>query len=698
MTMRKQSAKKMVGGFLAIGLAALSSGCLERELKPLNPCLVSGVTASIAVSNVDKVDILFMVDNSNSMAQEQEALKAQFPTLINVLTSGERTPGDPMPFPPAKDLHLGVVSSDMGLVGVSGVSLCMGFGDDGIMIDPAAQGCSGGVSGQRFLSYTAGVTDPGALATNFGCLATLGTGGCGFEQQLESTLKALWPRNDFSIKTGEPIAKNRIDFLKDMTGGGFGHGDQENKGFLRNKVQDGLSLAAIVIVSDEEDCSSRDTSHFKPMGQLMANDPNYGVDLNVRCYANKDNLYEIGTEVLGMDGRPTYPNGRYLPAFKALREGSENLVVYAAIVGVPPELVSKDARAKVDFGNRMQRRAYYEGILGADAMQEVVVATPTPMDPNAKKLRTSCNTAAGTAYPPRRMVELAREFGENAVVQSICNCLPLLPDGKTPAPDCKADFSDAVGAIIEVIAKQLGAVCLPKPLTRKADGMVGCNVVWELPKAGTAPAMTPTECGQAAFLKPVSGERVAVNDRGGKNCDVTQLPTDPSNKVDPGTTGMQGWFYDDFTDQLAKECSPSTPHRIAFTSAAKPPTGVTVKLECLDENQQLKINSNRDDVEQAATVPGTSKVAEIGTPCAGVKDSGGMPIAGDKVCEITLAGGKGVDNSMFCHPDLNVCVLKCSSTSDCPSAWECDERPATVMAAGGKAYCVNPTCGASGDK
>ena len=52
-------------------VAGLLGGCLDRELKPLNPCLVSGVVAEIAVTNIDKVDLLFVVDNSGSMARSR---------------------------------------------------------------------------------------------------------------------------------------------------------------------------------------------------------------------------------------------------------------------------------------------------------------------------------------------------------------------------------------------------------------------------------------------------------------------------------------------------------------------------------------------------------------------------------------------------------------------------------------------------
>jgi hypothetical protein len=57
-------------------IVSCGMGCLDRELKPLNPCLVSGVSRQVQVKNVDKVDLLFMVDNSNSMAGEQQSLRA----------------------------------------------------------------------------------------------------------------------------------------------------------------------------------------------------------------------------------------------------------------------------------------------------------------------------------------------------------------------------------------------------------------------------------------------------------------------------------------------------------------------------------------------------------------------------------------------------------------------------------------------
>ncbi|HKU42546.1 MAG TPA: hypothetical protein VJR89_30520, partial [Polyangiales bacterium] len=267
------------------------------------------------------------------------------------------------------------------------------------------------------------------------------------------------------------------------------------------------------------------------------------------------------------------------------------------------------------------------------------------------------------AYPPRRMVEVAKAFGENAVVQSIC----------------QDDFGPAMDAIIDVIAKQLGAVCLPRKLVRKADGTVGCNVVWELPKAGTAPEQTPTACGGALpWLKEVDPGRAPTNERGGRNCKVDQLAVKMLNTIPPG----DGWYYDDFSAASMNECPKSQPQRVSFSDAAKPPTGVTVKLECLNETQ--KLSNTRLDIREGQP--------EVGQACQATMPDG-TPFADDKKCIIELKDGNQ-DTSMFCHPKLNVCVKGCNGTADCPAGWVCDSRPQSKADAKDRAFCTNPTCGA----
>ena len=164
---------------------------------------------------------------------------------------------------------------------------------------------------------------------------------------------------------------------------------------------------------------------------------------------------------------------------------------------------------------------------------------------------------------------------------------------------------------------------------------------------------------------------------------MTQLAVTNTAPKAPPPAG-EGWYYDTFTDELARSCNKSQPQRVAFTAGAKPPTGVVVKLECLNETQRLA--NTESNVSTAAPQP------EIGSACGkDVVTSGAL--AGDQACAVDLTNGSQ-DTRMFCHPQLNTCVRTCKSSPDCPAAWVCDTRADTIQQTGGKAYCVNPTCGA----
>jgi hypothetical protein len=641
---------------IALIIGLLGSACLERELTPLTPCLVSGVTSSNSIDNIDKIDLLFVVDNSSSMREEQDSLRRQLPKLIRTLTSGERSPDDPRRFQAIKDLHLGVVSTDMGTPGIAGIEGCdPNGGDDGRLQNLGRMpGCA--ASYPSFLSFRAGA-DPDAFSNDFTCVAMLGTGGCGFEQQLEAPLKALWP-SVYTDAMGNVVAKNPVTFAATSEQGLLGRGDVApslggNGGFLRNDPKTGLSLIAIVLVTDEEDCSSRRYDHLVPPELLSPDSPLASQDMNLRCHLNKQNLYDV--------------RNRYLPAFQALRPGRPDLVLFAAISGVPVDLVSSDARQNVDFSDPEQRDAYYAGILNDGRMTEAVDPGTAPGSGNGNLVPSCVRPAAApggkpqTALPPRRIVELAQAFGENGVVQSIC----------------QDDFGPAMDVIIDAIAAHLQSVCLPRPLVRKADGQVRCHVVWELPKPGAAPETTITRCEDApAFLKPVGPGRAATNESGGQNCEVQQLALTSSALP----AGLEGWYYDDFSEDLVRACQADRLQRVAYTHAAKPPTGVVEKLECLNEVQRVPVP--RDDLDSSAEQP------EIGDDCGNaIAGSGQTP----RRCELRLRDGS-VDPALFCHGERNVCVLGCASANDCPAGWECDARAASVAAGGGGAFCVNPTC------
>jgi len=647
-------------------ICLLCGGCLDRELKPITPCLVSAVSREVKANNIDKVDLLFVVDNSRSMAGEQASLRKEFPRVIRVLTTGERFPGDPDAFPAITNLHVGVVSTDMGVPGVSFDRCSADGGDDGRLLNIAeGDGCS--EMYPQFLSYVSdslqgSTAAADRFANDVGCIATLGTQGCGFEQQLEAPLKALLPRVQ-SDAMGNVLA-DQIRFRATTEPGTWGKGDLPlaqggNMGFLRNDAEQGLSLIAVVVVTDEEDCSVQDTEHLKPKNQLLADSPYYEEDINLRCFKHKQFLYDV--------------EQRYYQGLRRLRPGNEDLVVFAAIAGVPPDLVAPEALAGVDFREPTQRDAFYDRILADARMQEVIDPASNPGSGNGELTPSCVRPASGeaeptVAFPPRRIVQLAKAFGQNGVVQSIC----------------QEDFGPAMTAIINVIADRIVKSCLPRALVREQDGTVQCDVVWELPPTAALGSDTPTACDQRTFLAEVDRGRAPSNERGGRNCKVTQLPV---TALSAGAVPVgDGWYYDDFSDELRKLCAPTEPQRVAFSQAARPPNGVIVKLECLNETQHL--DEDRTDTSPAVVAP------NIGTACGGT--IAGDELSGDAACLVTLKDNT-IDARMFCHPALNVCMRACTTDRECPAAWACDGQPDALASAGGRAYCVNPVCGTGGD-
>ena len=679
---------------------------------------MSGVVDKISVQNVDKVDLLFVVDNSGSMREEQEALRVQFPRLISTLTRGVRADGTA--FPAVRDLHLGVVSSDMGLPNVPDRNALgcgadgPGLGDDGILQNRPNPGGAMGVACQPgyprpFLAFTlqpdAAANDRNAtqIANDFSCIASLGTMGCGFEMQLEAGLRALWPSDNLLTNGMQGTFADNRPFLDGTPFGKEGPGGP-NTGFLRNNVADGLSLVAVVYVSDEEDCSSHSMNHFVPERFLPEGDPLKQVGLNLRCFnegvrtggeANRDN----GAANL-------YSVSRYAQGLKALRPGNENLVIFAAIVGIPTTLA--DRQASVDFTDPLERNNYYDSLLNDPALVETV--DPNSIANNNPNLTPSClrnvpgSDVPQRAFPPRRFIKVAKEFGENATIQSICS----------------DDFTPAVNQIIDIIARQLGAVCLPRKLDADSTGRVSCDVVWELPLPGMANANTPTVCEQSpALLRRPDPDRDQMSKEGRPLCVVNQVPvvacapgSDPAcvngfmpNQVEgmdeDGPRFRDGWYFDDFSTEI-QNCTGASKQRIAFTNRnggvdAQPPSGVTVRLECLQEAASVVVP--RTDL----IAIGNQAPPSIGSSCdmdidCHVPVTFDACVAGENYRVDN--GGTCTDVQMFCHPKAKACAAMCNNKSECLPGFECDDRATTLAAtspdgdpANGRKICVNPTCG-----
>jgi hypothetical protein len=596
--------------WLAAPAAALALfGCPDEDLAPLEPCTVSGVSAEVPVSGVDKVDLLFMIDNSGSMAQEQAKLAEQLPKLVDILTSGVRE--DKTTFSPVRDLHVGIVTSDMGLNG-SDISLtsCDGFGDDGKLLKTSkTKSCSTNAPA-GYLGYSPGGSGSSLedVKSDFTCLADVGTEGCGFEQQLESVYKAVAPP---SVK----FAGNR-----------GGNADGANKGFLRPDA-----VLAIVHVSDEEDCSvtnegmvlfdeNTSSKDVKLPGSTTKN-----LGLNIRCAFGNPDERETQVEKAGL----IHPVKRYYEDFiKNVKPLNAERIVFAAIVGIPD-------------GTDGSTPAGLEEILKHEKMGfHVDENTGTPKgDPSNRNTaaKAACvrldnaNNEITNAKPAVRFVKVAQGFGENGVIQSIC-----------------ADsFAPAVNTIIDKISKQLTGACLPRSLNPNSDGLVDCDVVEILGPSGTPEKCSAKRGRKFKEMRNVNGESRVV-------CDINQIAIGDDNsmlgespKTLEGVDPKIGWYYDDFSTQVTEECPADKRRRISFSPEEAEPQDATLRFECF----QPVVSSDDQAVGKAA----------VNTPCIEDKD-----------CSDRKGQDPYV---LFCESETtNTCQVRCVQDSECPPSWVCESQ------------------------
>ncbi|MDQ3032837.1 MAG: hypothetical protein M3Y87_10495 [Myxococcota bacterium] len=348
---------------------------------------------------MDQLDLLLMVDNSNSMAEEQAALMVELPRLVRALASGDADGDGSVDFAPIASLHVGVITSDMG-VGGAAVPTCSAgaggamFGDDGVLRTSGRTSIPGCMATYpAVLGFMAGESTD-AFASDVACVASTGTGGCGFEQQLEAVLKAISPA------TTQPwTAPGYVP--PTFFAGTSGHALGANAGFVRPG-----SILAAVILTDEEDCSAADAELFDPASETYSDS-----DLSLRCFAYPEALHPIS---------------RFASGLRALRRDARRLAL-SVIAGVPPGVAGETA-------------AEYDAIL---ALPDMAARTDPAMP---TRLVPSCNVPGrGVAFPPRRIVELARDLepsGAQTRVHSICD----------------ASLAPSIDALIESIA-QASAAC-----------------------------------------------------------------------------------------------------------------------------------------------------------------------------------------------------------------------------------------------
>ncbi len=137
-----------------VGLGMLATGCLTRPVVSNQTTLKTNFTDSLSNTGVDKVDILFMIDNSASMGDKQVLLADAVPDMLNRLVTpncvdangnpngtqadanGACATGAPE-FSAVHNMHIGIVSSSLGGRGGAGATGKYASGDQ---CNPSADG------------------------------------------------------------------------------------------------------------------------------------------------------------------------------------------------------------------------------------------------------------------------------------------------------------------------------------------------------------------------------------------------------------------------------------------------------------------------------------------------------------------------------------------------------------------------------
>lgn len=286
----------LAGSALLLTTALFTQGCLQRPVKEQTPNTSNVFVERVPTSTIKTIDMLFVIDNSVSMGDKQTILKVAVPKMVerlvapncvdengavigtSTLQGQDRPPvcdQGKLEFNPVSDIHLGVVSSSLGAHGA--VDRCPATrtdqqgnvwneDDKGMLVPTVRPIEDKGENGLGFLAWNGG-DEAAARSLNERFaehVAAAGELGCGFEATLEA-----WYR--FLVDPAPPA-----NVVKDpMTKQTYADGVQQDvlnqrAAFLRPE-----GLLAIVVLSDENDCSIMDGGDYynnAKFGYLLASD------------------------------------------------------------------------------------------------------------------------------------------------------------------------------------------------------------------------------------------------------------------------------------------------------------------------------------------------------------------------------------------------------------------------------------------
>lgn len=369
---------RRIASFIAASIAMVTTlaGCPSREVSKVDIAQQKQDKKNIPVSNIRDIDILFVIDDSDSMKEEQSSLAANFPRFIESL---EKIQGG------LPNVHIGVISTNMGAH--PNIDKCRASDSDegrlqsAFTNDPEFPQCADGSLSLNG-TFISDVLDEGTeqrvrnyqgdLADVFSCMAVLGVDGCGFEMQLESMRQSLT--------------------------------EGKNEGFLRDNA-----FLAVIFITDEDDCSAPDAQMFDPT--ITSKESALGPIDSFRCFefgvqCAPDEPRELGskTECVPRDDSPyMYSVQEYVDFVKGLKPNDPSKIIVAGIIGYDEE--NPDEPLEV--------------ITEIKPVGEVFSLVPAcqvmSTDPDGNPIIT------GKATPGVRLRSFLEQFPERNTVTTICN-------------------------------------------------------------------------------------------------------------------------------------------------------------------------------------------------------------------------------------------------------------------------------------
>lgn len=487
-----------------------AGGCLNRPIERIDTRTTSTVVQQLTQEAVDKIDLLLDIDNSLSMKDKQQILSEAVPDLVarlvtpnciaNDLPTGEvvdakgKCPAGSKPeFAPIRNINIGVISSSLG-------DLTSGACDNAVLVNRDDRGHlltrveSGppptDYQGKGFLAWDPdqqrkGQDDIEALKQDLTAMVQgVNQVGCAFEMPLEAAVRFLVDPAPYDHVEPDGAAKPHLKRV--------GVDDkilQQRRDFLRPD-----SLVALIILSDENDCSlDIDKQGFLLLGKTpffrstseCADDPNdaccsscnaigAGCDkggactgpngkmltdeedqLDLKCFHQKQ---RFGVDFL-------YPTTRYVNAFSAETidfsksdlAGAEidnplfydadtgvrrakDLVFVAGIVGVPWQAIADDSTGKPDLKKGFKSYEELEDDL------DYLIGDPDhniePQDPfmvESTKPRTGTSKLTNASLPGENPIN-GRDFTQTSNLEHVCTfALDTQVEGGDDCSACTGD-------------------------------------------------------------------------------------------------------------------------------------------------------------------------------------------------------------------------------------------------------------------